>query len=75
MKTYKDFVSNIRTKKAGLEHPVDFSPDKNEPVFGKDVSPYKVPVDVFDELDGKKGKHILKSKSGKYKMSKGDSAS
>lgn len=71
MKSYKNFISDIRTKKAGLDHPVVHD-ERNKPIHGKDVSSYKVPVDVHDEFEGKKGKHILKSKEGKYEISKGE---
>lgn len=70
MKTFKELRSEIKTKKAGLDHPVDNSPDRNEPLHGKDLNSIKVPLAVHDEFKGSKGKHSLKTKEGKYQISK-----
>lgn len=72
MKTFKDFVSDIKTKKAGLEHPANKEKDSNEPLLGKDVNIHKIPLDVHDEFKSKKENRVLKAKDGKYQITKGD---
>lgn len=76
MKSFKHFrdemVLKIRTKKSGLEHPVDSEYDKDEHIIGKELSGIKIPVEVHDEFDGSKGSHILKAKEGKYSLEKGE---
>ena len=69
MKTFKDFISDYKTQKAGLKHPEDKTFDKNQP-SGKDINSLKVPLEVQDEFKGKLGKHTLKQEKGKYKTSK-----
>lgn len=71
MKTFKDFISDIKTKKAGLDHPVDSS-DKNQPLFGKDINANKIPIDVHDEFNKKRENLVLKAKEGKYQITKSD---
>lgn len=76
MKSFKHFrdeiYTKIKTKKAGLEHPADADYDKDEHVIGKELSGIKIPVEVHDEFEGKKGTHILKAKDGKYSLEKGE---
>lgn len=72
MKTFKDFISDIKTKKAGLEQPDDSCCDRNKPLFGKDIDPHKIPLDVHDEFKPKKANLVLKAKEGKYQITKSD---
>lgn len=64
-------MSNYKTNKSGLEHPVGDTVKKNEPT-GKDINHIKIPLNVHDEFKGKLGKHTLKPKEGKYDISKGE---
>ena len=74
MKSFKEFRSElhheIKTKKAGLEHPAQNKDDENEAQVGKELLGIKVPVEVHGEFEGPMGNYTLNSKQGKYSLEK-----
>lgn len=72
-KTFRDEIHHqIKTKKAGLEHPVKDKTEENDPQVGKELLGIKVPVEIQSELGGRVGNFILKAKEGKYSLEKGE---
>lgn len=76
MKTFKEFRNKshkeIKTKKAGLDHPIENRIDDNQPKIGKDLNSVSIPAVVYHEIKGPQGKHTLKTKEGKYSLEKGE---
>lgn len=72
-KEFRKKIDDIKSRKVGLQHPENIEHSRNQQRIGRELNSVSIPLEVQDELDGKKGRHSLRpDENGNYKIEKGD---